>query len=449
MVDQVELHRGIILGAGLAGMAAAIDLGKGWTVFERDDRPGGLVRSNAIDVPGWGRFWFDHVLHLLYFSDADTEHRVRSLMGGQLAACPPTAFVESAAGTTRYPFQMHLASIPAEVRLRCVADLMQALLQPQSEAANLEEALLNTFGKGICDAFLLPYNRKMWARPLRELKGALAWTVTRPDIEQVLRGAMTEDASFSAYNVAGCYPRPPAGASPRGMEALSQALARNVPDLRTRHRAIAIDTRARRISLATPDGEIVAAYQQCISTLPLPALLALCSGVPKDIVQAASQLKWNRVWSVALCIQGEAPAGFGHWRYYSDENLCFTRLVLMNAFDPATTPQGAWGLLAEVMGRGEAPLPGREAMIERVVGDVVRAGVLTERCDLLACDAWLVDPAYVVFDHQTEETTRAASAWLESNSIYPLGRYGRWEYSSMSQVMRDGFACAARMNASC
>jgi protoporphyrinogen oxidase len=448
-MDERAPHEDVILGAGLAGMAAAIELGEGWTVFEKNDRPGGLVRSKIIDVPGWGRFWFDHVLHLLYFSDPDTEYRVRHLMGDQLAACPPVAFVETAAGVTRYPFQMHLAGIAADVRLRCVADLVQTLLLPRPEAANLEETLLNTFGKGICEAFLLPYNRKMWARPLSELKGTLAWTVTPPDIEQVLRGAMTTDANFAAYNVAGCYPRPPTGALLRGMEVLSQELARRVPDLRTGLRVAAIDTDARRLRFATPDGEIAAAYRQCISTLPLPAVFSLCSGVPKDILQAVARLKRNRVWSVALCVRGDAPSDFGHWRYYSNEDLCFTRLVLMNAFDPAIAPEGAWGLLAEVTERGEAPLPSRKAIIERVVGDIISVGVLADHRDLLACDAWCVDPAYVVFDDKTEETARAANAWLELHGIHSLGRYGRWEYSSMSQVMRDGFACGIRMKASC
>lgn len=442
MSNAVTVRDHLVLGAGLAGMAAAIGLGDRCTLLEREAKPGGLVRSHAIDVPGRGRFWFDHVLHLLYFSDPATERRVRDLVGDCLAPCPPTAFVETALGTTRYPFQMHLGDLPVEARVRCLADLIRAANKPEAEAPDLEQALLQSFGEAMCDAFLLPYNRKSWARPLTELKGVLAWTVTRPDLEQVLRGTMSEDPQFLPYNVDGHYTRPAPDAPLRGMEVLSRALAGKVTDLRTRHHVIAIDPANRRLRAATPQGEATFSYGQCLSTLPLPRLLTLVKGLPRDLSQGIAKLKSNRVWSVALCIDGAPPANAGHWRYYGDEDLCFTRLVFMHAFDPETAPAGAWSLLVEITQKSEDVLPPAASIIERAVADVLRAGVIDDAGSILASKAWCIDPAYVVFDRHSQDITDHAAAWLKDRDIHLLGRYGRWQYSSMSQVMRDGFALA-------
>ncbi|HZD30664.1 MAG TPA: NAD(P)-binding protein, partial [Candidatus Angelobacter sp.] len=63
----------IVVGAGLAGLAAAGELGSAAITLERDDRAGGLVKT---DLLGDG-YWFDRVLHLLYFPDAETEQYVR------------------------------------------------------------------------------------------------------------------------------------------------------------------------------------------------------------------------------------------------------------------------------------------------------------------------------------------------------------------------------------
>src|SRR5436190_23547993 len=95
----------VILGAGVTGLAAASQLGDSAVVLEQSDRPGGLVRADCHDG-----FWFDHVLHLLHFSDAKAEALVRSLFDHDqdLAPCPPIAWVQTEAGLTRYPFQTHL-----------------------------------------------------------------------------------------------------------------------------------------------------------------------------------------------------------------------------------------------------------------------------------------------------------------------------------------------------
>jgi len=146
-----------------------------------------------------------------------------------------------------------------------------------------------------------------------------------------------------------------------------------------------------------------------------------------------------------MCIDGARPADTGHWRYYSDESLCFTRLVFMHEFDPATAPSAAWGLMAEIPQAAELPSMPADDLIARVVEDARRVGAIPRGQRLLATRAWCVDPAYVVFGKDTEQLVAAARAWLEAQGIHLLGRYGRWEYSSMAQVMRDGFELAARL----
>ena len=219
----------LILGSGLTGLAAAWVLGDRATVLERYSRPGGLVRTERF-----GDYWFDRVLHLLYFQDPDTERRVLALMGDTLAPCPPQAWCETAAGTTRFPFQMNLRGLEIDARAACVRDLAEATFRPPARPpANFEQHLLATFGRSMCELFLFPYNRKMWKRPLDTLApSGFTWNITPPDLDRVLRGAFEADTGFKAYNSAGWYPRPPAGAPLRGMEVVSAAVAGQARDLR-------------------------------------------------------------------------------------------------------------------------------------------------------------------------------------------------------------------------
>jgi protoporphyrinogen oxidase len=430
----------LILGSGLTGLAAAWVLGDRATVLERDERPGGLVRTERF-----GDYWFDRVLHLLYFQDPVTEQRVRALMGDLLVRCPPLAWCETAAGTTRFPFQMNLRGLDPETRVRCVRDLAAATFRaPAHPPANFEQHLLATFGRAMCDVFLFPYNRKMWKRPLDTLApSGFTWNITPPDLEQVLRGAFEADAGFHAYNSAGWYPRPPAGAPTRGMEVLSATLAREASDLRLGCEVESVDLARREVVVRRGGRTERLGYADAVlSTLPLPALIHLCADAPAGLRRACAGLMRNRVLSVALSVRGPRPVGSGHWRYYADESLIFTRLVFLHEFDPGCGPEDGWPLLVEITEPAETPLLDRGLLLARVRADLARVKAIPAGGEIVGQRVMVVDPAYVVFGLDHQPVVDAAQRFLALYGVTSLGRYGRWEYSGMSSCMRDGLAWA-------
>lgn len=434
-----EEHDVIILGAGLSGLAAANALGTNAVVFEKEARPGGLVQTLCIEG-----FWFDRVIHLLYFGDDHaTQQRVQDLLGESLAPCTPQAWVESRSGTTRFPLQMHLGRLPHEVMSRCLHDLEEAAkVSPAPQIENYKSMLIATFGNGICEEFLFPYNQKVWKRDLTQLAPTgFQWNITHPDLAEARKGASTRDNEFNAYNAQGWYPRPPADAPIRGMEVLAQALASNVCDLRLNSSVVQIDLARKRVRIREAENERWIGFRRaCISTLPLPTTMRLCQQTPDALDDAVDTLRWNRVISAAVRIAGPRPRGRGHWRYYADTSLVFTRLVYMHEFDPLSAPPDGWGLLVEITEPAEHPHQSPPILIKRIRQDIDRAGALPDDCTIIGIDLITIDPAYVAFKLDTQRVVDDAKTFLKSSNLLTLGRYGRWEYSSMAQVMRDGFA---------
>ncbi len=437
---EVHEHDVVILGGGLAGLAAGSVLGPRAVVIERDLRPGGLVKSECFD--GW---WFDRVLHLLYPQNATVEGRLHELVP-VLAPCPPDAWVHTPDGIVRYPFQMHLHGLPTELVARCLKDLAAATFGARREATNFEEMLLATFGEGLCDAFLFPYNQKMWKRPLSELApSGFQWTITHPNFEQVVKGALEPDSAFASYNHNGWYPRPPADAPLRGMEVLSSALAARVSNLYLGHEVTGIDLGRREVTVRSDEGTRVLRWRRaCLSTLPMPLTVSLTADVPAEIAADCRRLRRNRVRSVALLIRGLRP-DLGCWRYFSDPSLVFNRLIFMHGFDPLTAPPEGWGLLAEITERGEDPPTPEAVLLARVHEDVERTGLLPEGSEIFACHRMEADPAYVVFTPESAGILERTRHFLEAQGVFPLGRYGRWEYSSMAQVVADGWSLAEKL----
>lgn len=430
----------LVLGGGLAGLAAGIELEDRCIVLERHDRPGGLVRS--LEIEG---YHFDHVLHSLYFSDPGTAERVLALTDGLLQKSHVRAYVETLAGTTQFPFQMHLNGLPPDEVAQCIHDLAKTTFGDRpSTARNFEEMLRFTFGERMCELFLLPYNHKVWKRPLDQLApSGFQWTITPPNFQRVLLGAL-QPTPFDAYNSDSWYPLP--DRSPRGMEALSHALAAHVSDLRLNHRVVQINLKAQTVTVES-DGDLqtMSFNQGCCSTLPLPVFVELCVDPSSRIRELARSLKWNRVLTIALAVKGERPSGTGHWRYYADPQVPFTRLVYMHEFDPATAPPEGWGLLAEITQPAEEGLPDRDQIVRDTVAGCRRVGALRDGDSLVGAEVLPVEFGYVVFEPETRAVADEIIRELEQYGVTMVGRYATWDYLSMSQVMRDGFAVAARL----
>lgn len=426
----------LVLGGGLAGLAVATALGQHAIVLERESRPGGLVRTHERD--GW---WFDHVLHLLHFRDDCTKARLWPLLADVMQPCAPSAQVVTRAGVAGFPLQNHLGHLDEEVACACLRELEERARVPSDPTlpANYRELLLQSFGPTLCGLFFFPYNSKAWCCDPSELAArGFVWNLSTPDLEVARRGAQRPPVAPPSYNSDAWYPRPAAGASKRGMEVLTQALTRQVPDLRLEHIVERVHVRERTVTVRTPAGKSHLVWRRrCVATLPLPTLVGLCDDVPEAIAQAARALRHTRVVSVAVRVSGPRPT-LGMWRYYPAQELVFTRLVFQHEFDPLMAPPHGWPLLAEVPWPGHTPVP--DDLATRVECDARRAGVLGPEHHVLGAEVLLADPAYVVFTHGTGERVARIRQWLGAQGIETVGRYGRWEYSSMAQVLRDGFA---------
>lgn len=435
----------LVLGGGLSGLSAAWALGNDAIVLERDNRPGGLVKTECFSG-----YWFDHVIHLLYFADTGTQERITSLLDGVLHPCPPIAWVECSAGRVRYPLQLHLGGLEQEAVIRCLKDFAQVTFSPSENAPmNFEEMLLQTFGRSLCETFFFPYNRKMWKRPLDSLApSGFQWNIARPDFERVVQGILSSNTEALAYNAAGWYPRPPRNAELRGMEVLTQALAGQVCDLRLNHTVESIDL-DRHLVTARYQGQTRLFYyhETCVTTLPLPQFVTKCLQAPPTLRRACTNLARNRVLSAAFCIRGPRPSGQGHWCYYAEETLLFTRLIFMHEFDPDSAPEEGWGLLIEITEPAETLPQPPKLVLERVRADLLRIGAVPDNCQIIEEHLLLIDPAYVVFTTENRSIVEQAHAFLADNAVLPVGRYGRWEYSSMAQVMRDGFTLGEQLAA--
>lgn len=67
-----------------------------------------------------------------------------------------------------YPFQNNLAMAPKEDQAVCIEGLIDAALEARvanTKPTNFDDWIIRNMGEGVANAFMRPYNYKVWAVP--------------------------------------------------------------------------------------------------------------------------------------------------------------------------------------------------------------------------------------------------------------------------------------------
>ena len=163
-----------VIGAGISGLTTAQLLKDKYdvTVFEKDDRPGGLIKCERVN----GNLFHTcggHVLNSKYpevlewlkgFVNFDTEY---------VKANRNSSVVFDGGLFIPYPIENHVYLLPQDIQLRCVEDFLSIASLQNSNYTNFEDFLKKRFGTTLFELYFEPYNKKVWRCPLNEIP--LSW----------------------------------------------------------------------------------------------------------------------------------------------------------------------------------------------------------------------------------------------------------------------------------
>lgn len=427
----------VVLGGGLTGLSAAYHLGGlGSVVLEREREVGGLCRTSAE-----AGFTFDCTGHMLHLREPRIRELVERLLPKAFARHERRARIFSKGVFTDYPFQANLHGLPLPIVKECVSGFVEALVRRGREGEpNLEEMSFrawaeSTFGKGIAEHFMVPYNAKLWRTDLDAIEcGWVSWSIPRPTLREILDGAFGTTVRGLGYNPTFLYPRR------HGIRVLPDAFAARLRDVRCGAVVSTVDARTRTVRL-TDGSEFT--YEALVSTLPLDRLLQIAAGLPADLPEAGRKLRAVRVLNICLGIDREARSD-AHWIYFPEPEYSFYRVGIPSNLTRAMVPRGASSICAERSLLRDEPFDENE-VVETTVADLRRAGLLKARDKVIYRKVSVLDPAYVIYDRFRARNIGAILESLRAIGIHSAGRFGAWEYSSMEGAIRSGIDLAERI----
>jgi protoporphyrinogen oxidase len=428
----------VIVGAGLAGLSTAYHLkGLPYRLFEKEKEAGGLCRSYQMDG-----FTFDMTGHLLHFRHAGIKELVERLLTGRLKQHARRSFIYSHQVYTEYPFQVNTFGLPPDVIRDCLLGFIATLTKPSStnpDERSFKAWILENLGEGMARHFMVPFNEKLFQVPLDELMSDwVSWLVPKPELKDVVNGALgIKDKAFG-YNPTFLYPEE------GGIGILPQSFLPGVQNIEYGRELVEVDTCKRRVTFQ--DGH-VEAYQTLVTTMPVPELVLRCHDLPPAIKEAAAGLRCVSVYNINLAVARERVSD-KHWIYFPESDYPFYRAGFPMNFSPALGRPGCSSLYVEVSHQPTQLTPPAE-LIRQVRDGLERAGIFRPEDKVLVADVRDIRHAYVLFDRHRARTVPAILAELEARGIHSIGRYGRWEHTSMEDAMRQGKELAERLNPEC
>jgi protoporphyrinogen oxidase len=423
-----------ILGGGLSGLTLARLMhedGQEVVVLEAEAEYGGLCRSKTKQG-----FTFDTGgSHIIFSRDAEVLSFMRRMIAGNEQVNDRSTKIFYKQQFVKYPFENGLSDLSPEDRFLCINEFIKTLIALKkgelAPPSNFREWIYHTFGKGIAECYMVPYNEKIWKYPTDRM--SLHWVdgrIPRPPMEDIIKSAIGINTEGYTHQSVFSYPQD------GGIEALILAIAKPIaPIIRTGFRVTTLAKSGDEWQIS--NGTEIIRADQCICTMPVQHLLPCLKGVPGNVKNAINALKYNSLVCVNIGIKGSIPPV--SWLYVPDPAIGRTnRISFPSGYSRNVAPGGCGAILAEITHQpgDEVSRMSDEDLINEVTDMLDKMHILKK--DQIVYSSVERQPfAYVVYDLDYQKNIALVREYFTSISLPLVGRFAQFEYLNMDGCIRS------------
>jgi protoporphyrinogen oxidase len=423
----------VIIGSGPTGLGAAYRLKQlgieDFVVLEKENYVGGLATS-FVDSEGFTWDIGGHVQfsHYKYFDDLMIEalghdgwlnHQRESWVWIENRFVP-------------YPFQNNIKYLSKETMWKCLSGLIQLYKQPSTKKpANFREWILTTFGEGLAEVFMLPYNFKVWAFPPEMMNANwVGERVAVTDLNRVTENILFDKEDFS-WGPNNTFQFPKRGGTGAIWKAVGELIGHDKFMLNAT--VDNIDPSQKKITLA--DGREVA-YEHLMSTIPLDIFTKKVNGLEPSLIEKAQGLKFSSTNVIGIGLKGKPSETLAKkcWMYFPENNSPYYRITVFSNYSPYNVPDinQHWSLMAEVSESEMKPV-NHESLLTDCIKAMIEDGLIEKEEDIISKFVFSTHYGYPTPSVERDGILKAVLPVLEKQDIYSRGRFGAWKYEVSNQ----------------
>jgi len=458
-MDNTKPQPIFIIGAGPAGMAAAIELTKAGrahntTVIERNDAVGGLAQTYTF-TEGAHRFSTDNGPHSFFSKNRYLYDFIEDMLGDDWISVSRQTrqFIDGKFYYYPIVLTQALRSIGPVRSFKILRDYVRGRLRyglGRKPIANFRDYIIAYFGETLGNFNMINYTEKIWGVPADTLH--VDWA--RQRIKGVSIRATIMDTVRRAWGLRSNGPKSLVDTFfyPRyGTGAIYEAIRRRIEDQGVKLQLQSYPTKIQHanghitvLTFATPQGTRTVRVNTLIESVPVRKFLELLDPVPPAAVLAAARaLRYRSQVYLFITLDKEQVTG-DQWVYFPEKHIPFGRISEMKNFSAAMSPKGKTSLFVEFfcfegdeVWRASADelfmlaLPHFE-QLKFFSRDEVRRSYVMSRKNV-----------YPIYDLAYQERLALVKNYLDSfANLYAIGRPGRFQYNNQDHSLEMGILAA-------
>jgi protoporphyrinogen oxidase len=492
----MDRQRGIIIGAGPAGLTAAYELltrtGIQPIVIERSEHMGGISRTvnykgNRIDIGGHRFFsksdrvmkWWLKVLPLQASENSPTAIEYH----GMERAITPSASGPDPAGTDRvmllrsrksriyylrrffdYPISLSrdtLLKLGLWRTLKIGVSYVQSALFPLKQEETLEQFFINRFGRELYGTFFKSYTEKVWGVPCnrisaewgaQRIKGLSVWSTVVHAMRKVFKDGNsdieqkgTETSLIQQF----LYPKFGPG---QMWDEVARRIREMGGEIRTGCRVERIVTAGWQVKALEATNSATGQTETFegdyfFSTAPVKEILRSFDAVPpKNVLEVSDGLIYRDFITVGLLVRSlliddETPQGkkliSDNWIYIQEPDVLLGRLQIFNNWSPfmVADSTNVWlGLEYFCNQSDEIWNLSDEGMVALAQEELSKIGII-DRADVLDSTVIRMEKTYPAYFGTYERFAEIREHVDRYGNLFLIGRNGMHRYNNQDHSM--------------
>lgn len=423
----------VIIGSGPTGLGAAYRLKElgitDFIILEKEDYIGGLATSFVDekgftwDVGGHVQFshykYFDELMEKALGKDGWLTHQRESWVWIENRFVP-------------YPFQNNIKYLSPETMWSCLEGLIELYKNPfKGKPANFREWILATFGTGLAQTFMFPYNFKVWAYPPEDMNAVwVGERVAVTDLQRVTKNILFDKDDYS-WGPNSTFQFPKEG----GTGAIWQGVGRLVGEenILLKAEVTGVDPQAKKVSLA--DGREIT-YGTLLNTMPLDLFTQKVKGLDPAVTEKAQGLKHSSTNVIGIGLKGKPKEDLATkcWMYFPEANSPYYRITVFSNYSEKNVPDPdtQWSLMTETSESSKKPVDQKTLMADTIKA-LIEDQLIESEDQILSQFHFRTEYGYPTPSVERDGILKQVLPALEPYGIYSRGRFGAWKYEVSNQ----------------
>ena len=421
-----------ILGAGLSGLSLAYFLQgrddiEEIDIIEKDDDIAGLCRSIRKDG-----YTYDIGPHILFSKDKEMLELMLSVLDDKNDLKRSNQIIYKGRWV-QYPFENDLSKLPEDDLNYCVS-MFKANPYRNYEPKNMLQFFLKTFGEGITNTYLRPYNEKIWKYDPSFMDTQMVERIPQPTDEEIMRSASGETVEGYVHQLYFHFP------NEGGIEAVPKGFAKKLGDkcrIHLNNEVKVVEKNSDGTFKVVTDRGQEFVSERLISTIPVQAMTDAYIKVPQDIQRRVDDLKYNSI-IIAFVKTKENLSGDNFAFMNPEKDIIFHRISKMDFLGDAYKSDSATYMVEVTYRKNDyTDQLSEDELKSRIADGMVRIGFAKEKGDTSFINITKHEYAYVIYDLNHKENMTAIRDYYKREGIYLNGRFGNFEYWNMDKVLRE------------